>query len=313
MMRAERSSWSRGRQCYGMRRSVFGFLLLRGPLGDVAIEPLPLAVSSSLISFFDSSPSKHHRSWSICRGVWVSSSRSLESPWLFHLEQGRRASGLCSPGWRPAVGMVEPGGASFCCGEPIAYLASFLLLLDMAALTPVLQTAGENTVFVGWTFCLLQVSLNRRWQSSVIQPQSSQKKMLRSTPPWTAALPSFEGAIHTPCAQDSALFTLILGGIPHWHYHQDLGHSVCIILFTKTDDVSGNRKMTSCLSLVFQLYFSYTMWKGFVDACSSDILSPDVLFTLSFLFAWCWAKSKELHSFALHSHFSGCTKLQILH
>lgn len=39
-----------------------GFLLLTGPLGDVAIESLSLAVSPSLAFFFGSSPSKHHRS-----------------------------------------------------------------------------------------------------------------------------------------------------------------------------------------------------------------------------------------------------------
>ena len=52
----------RGRQCQRMRRTVYGFLLLTGPLGGVAIESLSLAVSPSLASFFGSSPSKHHRS-----------------------------------------------------------------------------------------------------------------------------------------------------------------------------------------------------------------------------------------------------------
>lgn len=142
------------------------------------------------------------------------------------------------------------------------------------------------------------------------------RKCLGALHPEAAALLSFEGAISTPCAQGSALFTLTLDRTSHWLYHQDLGHSVSIILFTKTVDISENRRMTSCLFLVFQLYFNYTMWKCFIDACRSDILNPvlpDVLLALSILFAWCWAKSKELHRFALHSHVGGCTKSQLLY
>lgn len=121
----------RGRQCQRPRRSVCGFLLLRGPVGDAATEPLPLAVSPSLASFFDSSPSKHHRSWSTYRGLWVSSSSSLAPPWLCRRAQGGRARGLCSAGW--PRGTLAPAGVSFCGGEPISYLASFQLLFDMAA------------------------------------------------------------------------------------------------------------------------------------------------------------------------------------
>lgn len=43
------------------------------------------------------------------------------------------------------------------------------------------------------------------------------RKHLGALGPEAAALLSFEGAISTPCAQDSALFTLILDGISHWH------------------------------------------------------------------------------------------------
>lgn len=66
------------------------------------------------------------------------------------------------------MGMVEPGEASFCDGEPLSHLDSFQVVFDIAVWTPVLQTAGENTQFVYWKFCLLQISLNRRWQNSVI-------------------------------------------------------------------------------------------------------------------------------------------------
>lgn len=93
--------------------------------------------------------------------------------------------------------------------------------------------------------------------------------------------------------------------------------SLCLYNIVYKDRLCLWKQKKDLLSVSgFPTALHYTMWKGFVDACRSDILSPvvpNVLFTLSILFAWCWAKSKELQSFALHSPLSGCTKLQFLY